>query len=513
MLRCNLIVLGEKEVGKTSLLRLLMNKKFIFNLDRTRGIDNNHIDIVDTKAICPKEWKEFIPQEQAKKEYIASIAEEISLDNGKISAGRNKEGRRTTPAIDMSALSQEVESASKLIERVKLASQDFPPQQFQSSASAERNREILSTHKLPKPPKDIQRTDHPIHQISSTTRESEVADKDFEAPASKRSKLVPQQQHFQDTKSNQQALSEATPQSPKREQLLSRSVSRSIVSAAKQKQKVVEPRLHLNTLDFAGQKIYRPMHHCFIVRRALYLVVFNLQKVQKALKSPDHDKENAIQEISYWLHSIHAHVHKICKEPGLKRVILVGTHRAPSKEQAITKEAMIDIEAYLKKKFKCSPIFNDLRFVYPNEDNESNEGDGKNGKVFAAVENSIDSPEPKAREESGAALIQSEIQKAWDDLPFKGKLYPTTWLRFEATLHRMKGISKLDDIKKLALDFQIGENSEEEIELALGFFHDTGALIYFSKFSLFCTLLCCLITDNFTSFFRKTPFPVSGPIR
>ena len=490
-----------------------MKKKFICNLDRTRGIDNNYIDVVDTKAICPKEWKEVKPREQAKKEYAVSFAEQLSFVNGKISAGRNKEGRRTTPAPDMSALSQDVENASKLVERVKLASQDSPPRQSQPSASAEGSTEMLSTHKLPKPTRDIQSTDHPIHQKPSRTREGEVAHKDFEVGASKRSKLVPQQQHFQDTKSNQQALSEATPQSPKREQPLSRSVRRSIVLAAKQKQKGVEPRLNLNTLDFAGQKIYRPMHHCFIVRRALYLVVFNLQEVQKALKSPDPDKENAVQEISYWLHSIHAHVHKICKDPGLKRVILVGTHRAPSKEQAITKKAMIKIEAYLKEKFNCGPIFNDLRFVYPNEENESNEGDEKNGKVFAAVENSIDSPDPKAREESGAALIQSEIQKAWDDLPFKGEQYPTTWLRFEAELHSMNRISKLDDIKKLALDFHIGENGEEEIELALGFFHDTGALIYFSKFSLFCTLLCCLITDNFTSFFRKTPLSVSGPIR
>ena len=481
MPRCNLIVLGEQEVGKTSLLRLLMKKKFIPNLDRTRGIDNNHVGVVDTKAICSKEWKEVNPLDQVNKEYAVSLVEQLGLVNGKISAGRNKEGRRTTPALNRITLSQEVENASRLIDRVKLESQYSPPLQFQAFSSSVKNREFID--KLPKPPRDTLPTDHPMQQKLPRRREDEVPHKDLKALASNKSKPVPQQQPFQDTLSNQQALSKATPEPPKSEQPLSRSMRRYLVSAAKRKQKEVEPHLNLNTLDFAGQKIYRPMHHCFIVRRAIYLVVFNLQEVQKSLDSEDPDKENAVQEISYWLHSIHAHVHKICKDPGLKRVILVGTHRDPSKEQTITKEGMIKIEKYLEKKFSHGPISNDLRFVYPIEDNESDEDDEKKGEVFAAVENSIDSPKPKAREESGASLIQSEIQKAWDDLPFKGEQYPTTWLRFEAKLHRMTPISRLDDIKKLALDFHIGENGEEEVELALGFFHDTGALIYFSKFS------------------------------
>ena len=44
-----------------------------------------------------------------------------------------------------------------------------------------------------------------------------------------------------------------------------------------------DPPLTFHTLDFAGQKLYRPMHHCFITRRAMYIVVFNLQVLVKDL--------------------------------------------------------------------------------------------------------------------------------------------------------------------------------------------------------------------------------------
>ena len=41
--------------------------------------------------------------------------------------------------------------------------------------------------------------------------------------------------------------------------------------------------ISFHALDFAGQKLYRPMHHCFITHRAMYIVVFNLQELVKQL--------------------------------------------------------------------------------------------------------------------------------------------------------------------------------------------------------------------------------------
>ena len=47
---------------------------------------------------------------------------------------------------------------------------------------------------------------------------------------------------------------------------------------------------------------------------------------------------------------------------------------------------------------------------------------------------------------------------------------------------RDKPIVIAEDIRKIARDrYGIGEEKEEDIELALGFFHDTGTIVYPSE--------------------------------
>ena len=85
--RCNLLILGEERVGKTSLYRLLVRKDFDQHLQPTRGIDGNVVDIVDERSITMgdhdhDEWKEKLEEnkeEQINKMYIDSISETVEL--------------------------------------------------------------------------------------------------------------------------------------------------------------------------------------------------------------------------------------------------------------------------------------------------------------------------------------------------------------------------------------------------------------------------------------------------
>ena len=52
----SLLVFGKEEVGKTSLIRQLAGLVFKPHLDRTRGIDNNAVDTVDSRNIDAKTW-------------------------------------------------------------------------------------------------------------------------------------------------------------------------------------------------------------------------------------------------------------------------------------------------------------------------------------------------------------------------------------------------------------------------------------------------------------------------
>lgn len=71
----------------------------------------------------------------------------------------------------------------------------------------------------------------------------------------------------------------------------------------------------VNIWDFAGHKLYEPMHHLFMNNRSLYVVVFNLFKM---FESPG----KSLCGIHYWLNSIASHTSTSTP------IILVGTHKA-----------------------------------------------------------------------------------------------------------------------------------------------------------------------------------------
>ena len=470
MPRCNLIVLGEQQVGKTSLLRLLLGKCFMALLESTKGIDNELVDILTLTQICSSSWKEVNPIEQAKShemQFLNSMAEEIRdlVTKGKdiIKAKANVE------LSDLRQASQEmlvavVDDIIKTLDEVKQASLAPSPLSLPSPC-----RELIQTPTMPesaiepKPPAANIPVAGPVHHkvISPAVKPIKHHGSVFSTPVAR--------SHQKKSKKQSKPA------------IFSGRLQNSCISVAKKGNEITDPILHLNTLDFAGQKLYRPMHHCFIVRRAVYLLVFNLQAVREALHSSNPDQHKAMEEIRYWLNSIHAHVHSICSETHLKRVLLVGTHKAPKDKREISEKDMADINKALYDRFALnSDIANDLRFVYP-----SSSTDGNASRVFAAVENSRDGDGEISRRESGAVLVQKEIHDAWNDLPFKDEVYPTSWLRLEAFFKRTqeKGITTCEEIKEVARNYNIGQDDEDELELALTFFHDTGTIVYFSKFT------------------------------
>lgn len=71
----------------------------------------------------------------------------------------------------------------------------------------------------------------------------------------------------------------------------------------------------VNIWDFAGHKLYEPMHHLFMNNRSLYIVVFNLSKLSESPKE-------TLSCMHYWLNSIASHTSTSTP------IILVGTHKA-----------------------------------------------------------------------------------------------------------------------------------------------------------------------------------------
>ena len=254
------------------------------------------------------------------------------------------------------------------------------------------------------------------------------------------------------------------------------SINRELKSTSQRKE---EPTLHLNTYDFAGQKEYRPMHHCFITRRSIYLVVFNLQNL--IARGQKEGCSESLEEIRYWLNSIHAHIYSGSDDEKMKRVFLVGTHMSPKNlEQGkqITEEGLEQIHKLLKDTFydddHHNRFANHLQFP------------GLNNRIFAAIENSYDGPDE--RKASGAEALQQKLTQTSQCLEFLKEKYPLLWLRFEAQLMRMreeKQQGKTSQVVKrsevIQCAQQCGIMEEEEINLALQFFHDTGTITCLGK--------------------------------
>lgn len=469
MPRCNLIALGEERVGKTCLLALLMGKKFIEDRDPTRGISNELVT-VEFRTLSSETWKEVNPNDVAKsneRQFIHSVAEEFHphFSKSKNTSPPNREVLIRRVSVIKSYLDKVEEEAKKPTQ---------PPAKKVHQTLG--NTPPLKQHihvTVPRPPK--------AHIPSPVTTSSEPE------PRSVAKHVAPAKPSLQYSNPNPQPAPHPQnaellkplnkqKESDQRQSHIGLGLNKAIISSAKRSQLAVEPVLQYNTLDFAGQKEYRAMHHCFIVRRAIYLVVFNLQTLREAVETQaSENRQCALEEIQYWLSSIHAHVHKIVCEPPLKRVLLVGTHRSPKREKPVTEEYMRDIDKALEGVCACCHVINDLYRA--------------GGKYwFSAIENSIDGCEESEREESGANSLQNAIYKAWNDLPFKDEVYPTTWLRFEAYLNQEHEIPIIDaaEIHRVAREtFGIGEDNENDTELALEFFHDTGTIVYASELLIY----------------------------
>ncbi len=488
--RCSLQILGEERVGKTSLLRSLTGKNFLEDLKSTCGIDNTLVDtLVDIRPISMAAWEEVKPQDQARKDdtllvtgVIGELKKEGVLANQQ--APRERKSRtKEPPVISEEELLKRIEEAITAFEQPQEVP-EFPlHQQIPHPPSKvplhHQATPVAQPQPQPQPQPQLQASPEPLSsnlkpQTIPSKREVKPKPVESTKPKTQREK-APNPAQPSSTPPNQQALptenrNEASGPSGT---LVSRRLHQDVGRMMKAPTSPKEPTLHLNAYDFAGQKQYRPMHHCFITRRALYLVVFNLQHMVEYLSSKGPAQRNPLEEIRYWLNSIHAHIHIPVEDDKItKRVYLVGTHKAPKEGKQLKECDLEMIHDELDKVFsEDSRTVHHLCYTCGDE------------RVFVAIENSLDGKEE--REASGITTLQSELTNTCRELPFLQEQHPIIWLRFERGLLQLREeyrgrltppLINLETVQEMGKKCGI-----EEADHALRFFHDTGTIILLSK--------------------------------
>ena len=437
---CSMLILGREEVGKTSFFRQLLGKPYLKDMERTQGIDNSTVGTFERRNVDIGQWVMKENGDQSK-QFGDALAGEFFV---RMPRGLSKE--------DKNDIVSESDLQSQF-EKINIMSPVLPQQ------SRESDNNIIMSKQRPVPG-----TEHSI--VARTTRVNPQLTLTSSAPP-KQSDSIP-------------AIL-----NPRESAKLNETVMRAQSYVRK------EPEPCLNVKDFAGQVVYRPMHHCYINRNAIYVVVFKIPDMMEYIHDSSHLKYNPLDDICYWIRSIHAHTYSSSNKTA-RRVLLVGTYR----------DTLPNIEANIREidGFIENNLVNDkkrpyIKYVYPMYDSPSA------CRFIIPVENSIDivsNPETYLQE-SGTKYVQDTVKEIAKSLPQFNEQYPIKWLKFEEYLQeqcearKSTPVMKIEEAKQLAV--KSGITNEQQQELALQFFNDTGKLNCLSK-RMFDIILVIIIIRN-----------------
>ena len=508
--RCKFMIVGEAGVGKTNLLNLLTGEEFVPKHEKTEGID---IDLVSTHDISTETWKKS-PNE-AHGEY-RNVAVDLMVDKlQNPTVPRNSKKTHASSSDDSYYRLQEqinwlIEKYTRLPESshstmspseqreivaaatVQHESQAEPESQAQPEfqTQSESQPESETQPKLQQPftqsPATVYRVTPPPHveQVADQQPQKEVS----VAMTSKQPSsvvLIPPPHFVPDVPSNDHT------------NITDISIIREASKKSKQPKSTQSMLpLKLTSFDFAGQKHYKPMHHCFITSRAIYVAAFNARQ----LVSSDQTVVNcSIQEIKFWINSIRVYTDA--------KLVLVGTHKGPYHGASGN-----DLTEKEKKPFpELSPQeienINDLLEEHFDKDH-CNLENFKDDKMMALVENSI--REENDTSKSGAKIVRKKLKKL-------GKLntndLPISYLHLEEMIMEKRNVILIphdSSIKNANLYLVHREELEQcakncnidECHVALNFFHDIGIIIDPSKYRcIIIVVMLKIIAGNLPTLF------------
>ena len=461
----------------------MTGRKFIPDLESTRGIENECIaTMIDSANVDISNWTTISEGEQARRHQehcFSAIAQVINAEYPTLledTAKENSDNVRGETQITEDQLLSQIKDAIQdvhvLLKKDKMKKHKNPDvmtQAVESSDSASTTAIPLETQTPP--PLDHIKPGRsnglhlPKPKRMKTASVQAASGPSTYAPNDPQKQLeTPRPGYTPNSVQNQPSI--------KRVGVLPisgsgrRNVYQKLRTAA---EKIQEPTLCLDLLDFAGQIAYRPMHHCFMSRRAIYIIVFNLQHLLNPTK-----KCEIFADLQYWLNSIHAHVYSpaIHDSPEYKYkygkyIFLVGTHKIPGNgEHAITDDDLKKFSSELEEYFfgrGCH--FKDEIHFY-----------SQTNLIISGVENSM------MQSSSGIELIKKEIEMFSKHLRFLAEVYPISWLGFRDKLLKRKLLGspllQLAEAKEIAKDCGV---EDWHTCTALQLFHDTGLIIYPGK--------------------------------
>ncbi|XP_044166061.1 uncharacterized protein LOC122950012 isoform X5 [Acropora millepora] len=257
----------------------------------------------------------------------------------------------------------------------------------------------------------------------------------------------------------------------------------------------------LTVWDFAGQHLYYASHSVFLSWRAVYILVYNLNKNLLATAEPcvrqgvnnirldNANNETNLDNLLSWLVSVHSirspakeNVAHQGKKPSYLQppVIIVGTNLDQPFEEVNTMEERIKKSIVDKKYMKhvTAPFF--------------------------AVDN-------KTENDEGVQTLRQRIIEILKEEPYMGEEVPLRWFKFERAVDALvaKQTYFMDLDQLLSVIRQVCQiEDEEEVTAMLDFYHDLGVIV---KHGQTVVLQAQWLIDLFKQLITVRPFDEANP--
>jgi GTPase SAR1 family protein len=229
--------------------------------------------------------------------------------------------------------------------------------------------------------------------------------------------------------------------------------------------------LRISLWDFGGQDKFFGIHHLYLSRYCVYLLVFNM----KWLRPDSRFKEECLEYLSGWLNSITMHAVDP-KDKSLAPILIIGTH----KDEVPSPEAHDNISQLLDERFKHHRAWSHVeRFK---------KGQGKDGRAnlwFFPVDNtgklSGGGMDPVIKE------MQSTVLEVVGREKYVNHKVPYTWLKtHEALLEQPNKSLQLEEVMHICSKNGMGTNLDLNTEtvLMLKFFDQMGLIMYHDEKAL-----------------------------
>ena len=236
----------------------------------------------------------------------------------------------------------------------------------------------------------------------------------------------------------------------------------------------------LTLLDHAGQDIFYTLHHLFVSRFGVYVVVFNMEWLWDDPSNKRKKVDESLSFLRFWLNSVFVHAQSPLGYEGreMAPIILVGTHKDVVSDP-VDHSGIHDI---LCSQLEGSPAWN---HVVQFKGGETREGRNRGGLCFFPVACKRQRGVQDAVLQQLRVCIHEQISAE----QYVKCMVPLEWIRVMDRLQQVKDkFASFDSVARIAQECGVpsvpGLSLEDELVLLLKLLSEYGLLMHHSEPSL-----------------------------